>query len=235
MTLRCLPGNLARPVEPVREHAVEDVVDERGLARAADARDGREGAEREVDIDAAQVVRLSALHRDHALGVDRARRCAGVGISLRPDEVVAGERTRVLHEVGVAAGVHHGAAVHAGARTDVDDPVGGADRVFVVLDDDERVAEVAEGDERVDEAPVVALVQPDARLVEHVEHAGEARTDLRRESDALRLSAGEGPGSPREVEVAESHADEEVEPQLDLAQHLCGDRLLAVGELRAGP
>ena len=30
----------------------------------------------------------------------------------------------------------------SGARADVDDPVGGANRVFVVLDDDERVAEV---------------------------------------------------------------------------------------------
>ena len=36
------------------------------------------------------------------------------------------------------------AAVLAGAGADVDDPVGGADGVLVVLDDDERVAEVAE-------------------------------------------------------------------------------------------
>ena len=52
--------------------------------------------------------------------------------------------------------------LHAGARADVDDPVGRADRVLVVLDDDERVAEVAQRDERVDEPAVVALVQADA-------------------------------------------------------------------------
>ena len=134
-------------------------------------------------------------------------------------------------EVGVAAGVHDRAAVDAGARADVDDPVGGADRVLVVLDDDQRVAEVAQRDERVDEATVVALVQADARLVEHVEHAGEAGADLGRQADALRLAARERGRRAGEVEVAEADVDEEVEPDLDLAQHLRGDRLLAVGEL----
>ena len=91
-------------------------------------------------------------------------------------------------------GVHDLAAVDAGAGADVDDPVGRVDRLFVVLDDDERVAEVAQREERLDEPPVVALVQADRRLVEHVQHAGESRADLRREADALRLAARERPG-----------------------------------------
>ena len=60
-------------------------------------------------------------------------------------------------------------AVLTGARADVDDPVGGGDRVLVVLDDDEGVAQVAQAGERLDQAVVVPLVQPDARLVEDVE------------------------------------------------------------------
>ena len=83
------------------------------------------------------------------------------------------------------------AAVLPRAGADVDDVVGDADRLLVVLDDDHRVAEVAQPHERVDEALVVALVQPDRRLVEHVEHADEPAADLRREPDALRLAAGE--------------------------------------------
>ena len=54
-----------------------------------------------------------------------------------------------------------------------------------------RVAEVAQALERRDQAAVVALVQPDRRLVEDVEHAHEARPDLRGEPDALRLAARE--------------------------------------------
>ena len=38
---------------------------------------------------------------------------------------------------------HHFAAVHAGARAEVDHPIGGADGLLVVLDHEDRVAEVA--------------------------------------------------------------------------------------------
>ena len=40
------------------------------------------------------------------------------------------------------------AAVNAGARTDVDDPVGRAHHLLVVLDDDQGVAEVAQALQR---------------------------------------------------------------------------------------
>jgi hypothetical protein len=39
--------------------------------------------------------------------------------------------------------------------------------------------------------PVVALVQADRRLVEHIQGADEAGADLRREPDALRLTTCE--------------------------------------------
>ena len=61
-----------------------------------------------------------------------------------------------------------------GARAHVDHVVGGADRLLVVLDHDHGVAEVAQALEGLEQARVVALVQADRRLVEHVEHAGQA-------------------------------------------------------------
>ena len=42
-----------------------------------------------------------------------------------------------------------------------------------------------------DEAIVIALVEPNARLVEHIETSGESGADLRRQPDALRFAAGE--------------------------------------------
>ncbi len=86
------------------------------------------------------------------------------------------------------------AAVLAGAGADVDEVVGRAHRLLVVLDDDHRVAEVAQAQQRVDQAVVVALVQADGGLVEDVEHADERRADLRGQADALRLAAGERRG-----------------------------------------
>ncbi len=85
------------------------------------------------------------------------------------------------------------AAMDAGARPHIDEPVGGADRLLVVLDDDDRVAEVAQPLQGREQALVVALVQPDRRLVEHVEHAGQARADLRGQPDALALAARQVP------------------------------------------
>jgi hypothetical protein len=48
--------------------------------------------------------------------------------------------------------------MYPGARPHVDEPVGGADRL-VVLDDDDRIAEVARI-ERLEEPRCRALVQP---------------------------------------------------------------------------
>ena len=51
--------------------------------------------------------------------------------------------------------------MNARARPDVHNPVRRIHRVFVMLDDNQRVAQVAHLFERVDELHVVALVQPD--------------------------------------------------------------------------
>jgi hypothetical protein len=95
----------------------------------------------------------------------------------------------VAHHLLDGAGGDHVAAVLPRPGPEVDEVVGLAHRLLVVLDDDDRVAEVAQLLERGEQPPVVALVQPDARLVEDVEHADEARADLRGEPDALRLAA----------------------------------------------
>jgi hypothetical protein len=65
------------------------------------------------------------------------------------------------------------AAVFSGSGAEVEDVVGFADGVFVVLDDEDGVAEVAEVFEGVDEALIVALVEADGGLVEDVEDAAE--------------------------------------------------------------
>ena len=124
------------------------------------------------------------------------------------------------------------AAVDAGGRADVDDVVGLADGVLVMLDDDDGVAEIAEVAERVEEAVVVALVEADRRLVEDVEDAGQARADLRGEADALALAAGERAGVRGEGQVVEADIDEEVEALADLLEDALGDLVLLRGERR---
>ena len=176
-------GNLAGNPDAL----VEDLVDERRLARARDARDERQGTERELDRQVLEVVLCCADDFDElavpwaALLRDRDEFAAR--------EVGARDGVGVLLDLLGRALGDDATAVRAGARADVDDVVGRVHRVLVVFDDDQRIAEIAQVLERREQAVVVALVQADARLVEDVEDALQARADLRREADALRLAA----------------------------------------------
>ena len=120
-------------------------------------------------------VALAALGRD----VDLARAV----------EVGGGERVLGLEHLLERAFGHHLAAMDARAGAEIDDVVGGADRVLVMLDHDHRVAEIAQALECFEQPVVVALVEADAGLVEHVEHARQPAADLAGEADALALPA----------------------------------------------
>ena len=111
----------------------------------------------------------------------------------------------------------------ARARTDVHDPVRGADRLLVVLDDEDGVAKIAHAEERSDQSSVVSLMQADRGLVEDVQHSHKPRADLRREPDALCLAAGERGRRTVHRQVVEPHVDEEAEAGPDLLQNLLRD------------
>ena len=182
-------GAQLRLVQAVRDGVVERLVDQRPLARAGDAGDAAEDPERDVDVDVLEVVLAGAADEQRAARL----RGAPPGTSI----VRLPERYWPVGEAGSLAHLSRGArgddvaAVDAGAGPDLDEVVGGHHRVLVVLDHDHRVAEVAQALERRDQLLVVALVQADRGLVEHVQHAHQARPDLGRQADPLRLAAGE--------------------------------------------
>ena len=118
------------------------------------------------------------------------------------------------------------AAEFACAGTEVEQVVGGADDVGVVLDDEDGVAEIAQLFHDADELGGVARVQADGGLVEHVERADETRAERGGELDALRLAAGECGGEAIEREVVEADLLEEVDALADLFEDFAGDLLL---------
>ena len=85
--------------------------------------------------------------------------------------------------------------------------------------------------ERLDEPAVVALVQTDRRLVEHVEHADEPAADLRREPDALRFTARERSRRAVERQVVEADVEHELQPLEHLLEHALGDEAIALRQL----
>ena len=219
---------LARAVELAGQRPVQDLGDERALAAARHAGDGHERPERHAQVHVLQVVLAGALdderlavagpaHRGDRHGPFAAQECAGDRSRLGQDHF---ERP-----VGDDL-----AAVLPGPGPDVHDPVRGPDGLLVVLDDEDRVAEVAQPGQRGDELGVVALVQPDRRLVEDVQDAHQGRPDLGGQPDPLGLAARQRDARPVQGQVVEPDVDEEPEPRDDLLEQLVGDRPLALVE-----
>ncbi len=208
---------------------MERVDGEARLARPGDAGDAGERAERDLRADVLQVVGAGAFDADvEAVALAPLLRHldpAGAG------EVLAGEAVRVVENVLQLPLRDDLAAVDARAGAEIDDMVGGADGVLVMLDHDDGVAEIAQALERDQQAVIVALVEADGGLVEHVEHAREARADLAGEADALAFAARQGAGGAIEVEVIEADVVEEAEALVDFLEDGLGDLRLLAGEL----
>src|SRR6202162_3528660 len=157
-----------------------------------------------------------------------ARRASGVGISSSPvmyravSDSGKSERSSGLPSATIRP--PWTPAPGPRARTQAGQPVR--------LEDDDGVAEVPHRKERVDQLSVGALVQPDGRLVEHVEHAHELRADLGGEADALRLAARQRRRAARKVQVPDADVREKPETVPDLLQDLPGDLALSRGQLQ---
>src|SRR5690606_1724982 len=170
------------------ESAVEDVVYERALARAADTRNDGERAHRELDVDALQVVLAGAGQAD-ARTVERPA-LADWQATIAAGEVSAGCRV-CFQQRFVAALEHDRAAPLATARPQLDDVVRDLDRGRIVLDDQHAVAALAKLFQQTEQTVAVTGMQPDRRLIEHVERVCQRGAERVGEGDALRFTAGE--------------------------------------------
>src|SRR5688572_12723362 len=165
------------------EHLEEDLIHQRALARTRRASDRDHLAKRDRDVHVLQVVLARAAHGQD-LAVARAPLLRH-GNRPRTREELAGRRRLRLEYIREGALHDNGAAMHAWSWSHLHDVIGSADGLLVMLDDDDRVADVAKTLERRDHLDVVLRMQTNARLVEHVEHAHEPGADLCGEPDAL--------------------------------------------------
>jgi len=160
-------GPLPGPMQAVGDRLVENLVDQRRFPRAGHPGDAGEGPEREPYVDAAQVVRRGSDDLDVPARPAALRRHVD---PPRPGQELPGQRLGDLLDLGRRSLGHDPPAVLAGPGAHVDQVVGGAHRLLVVLDHEHRVSQVAKPLEGPDQLGVVALVQADRRLVEDVEH-----------------------------------------------------------------
>ena len=106
---------------------------------------------------------------------------------------------------------HHFAAGTAGAGAEVDDVIADRNRLGFALDDEHRVALVAQLQQQLVHPLNVVRVEPDRRLVEYVGDIRQRGPKLADHLHALRLSARQRARRPVEGEIAEPDLDERVE------------------------
>jgi len=100
-----------------------------------------------------------------------------------------------------------------------------------VLDDDDRIAQVAQPLQSRQQSRVVALVQANRRLVEDIDDAGQLAPHLRSEPDALRFATGKRGTRSIERQVSQADVEQEAQAVADFLQ--AGGRIKAV--LSPGP
>jgi hypothetical protein len=116
--------------------------------------------------------------------------------------------------------------MHTCGRAELDEVIGGTHHGFIMLDDEDAVSEISQAMQRADEALVVRRMQADARLIEHIKHAGESRADLRGQSNALRLPTRKACRSVDSDQIAQTDLLQEFEPFQNLPLQLADIGLL---------
>ena len=85
--------------------------------------------------------------------------------------------------------------------------------------DQHSIAEVAQTPQRDQQPFIVALMQADGRFIQHIKHARQARTDLRRQANALRFPAGKRGGRPCKGEIIQPHIHQKLQAIIDFTQN----------------
>ena len=160
-------------VQFISDSLIQGVIHQRRFAGAGHARHAGHQADGNRCFDIFQVVPCRADNPD----LPRPVGCSAfVGYRNRtlPREVLPGQGLRIVFDVLRRAARNYSTAVNTGARSQVDDMIGGKYCLFIVFDDDHCVADIAQVRQRAEQSLVVSLMQADRWFVEDVHHTNQA-------------------------------------------------------------
>ena len=138
-----------------------------------------------------------------------------------------------LPDIGERAQEDDFAAMDAGLRPHVDEHVRGADDFLVMLDDDDRIADVPQALEHADQPVGIPRMQADGGLVEDVHGADERAAEGGDEVDALAFAAGKGVAGAAEREVRQTDVLDVAQAGGYLLDGFVGDAVLVRGQFEA--
>ncbi len=146
-----------------------------------------QGAQRNFAVNAAQIVGRYIAQEQGALALAPFIRQRDGFVAA---QVAGSQRVGLAQQLIHIALKHDFAALGAGTRAKLDDGARFADRGFIMLDNQHRIAAFLQGAQSAEQTLVVARMQADGRLVQNVCNAHKAGAQLRGQANALGLAAG---------------------------------------------
>ncbi len=110
--------------------------------------------------------------------------------------------------------------------------IGLPDGFFVVLHDQDRIAQIPQGFQGVQEPQVVPLVKADARFVQDIQDSHETGADLGGQPDPLPFAARKGCRSAIQGQVIQAHVYQKFQAVVDFLEDAAGDLALAGGQIQ---
>ena len=167
----------------------------------------------------ALVVRRSALRPVPWLPRRPVRRC---GYGLATAQVFAGQRLGLAPYLARSAEKYDFAAALAGAGAHVENAVRLQHDLRIVLDDDQRVARVAQPLHHADDPLHVARMQADGRLIQHEQGVDQRGSQRGGQVDPLHFAARQRARLAIERQITQADIDEIAEAAADFAEQQVG-------------
>ena len=220
-----------RTVNGIRKGRCDGVGNQGALTRSRHAGNNRKRTKLDLGGNVFEVVGAGA----------RDLKAAATGFAAffgHTDHPLAGQigarhRFGTRHDIGRRSCRNHVSAVNARTGAHIDHVVGSANRILIVLDDDNGIADIAQALKCLDQAFVVALMKTNRRLIQNVQNAHESGADLSCQANALGLTAGKRRRGAIERQIIESDIDQKTQTLQDFLDDAAADKLLALGELQA--
>ena len=86
-----------------------------------------------------------------------------------------------------------------------------------------RVTKIAQPYQCRQKSVIIALMQPNGWLVQHIQHTGQARADLRGQSDTLGFAAGKRARITRHRQVIQANINQKAETLINFLQNARSD------------
>jgi len=145
-------------------------------------------------------------------------------------QVIPGETTVAGHQLRRRALCGDLTAVRPGLRPQLDHVIGCAHHRVIMLHDEHRIAQIAQALERADEPLIIRRVQANAGLVQHIEHASQARADLCGQPNALGFATTERATLAVQRQIAEPNIFQEAKTLRNLSPQFIAVAALVIGE-----